>query len=42
MSLCIFEVTTDHIPDLLELIADDGRHRKVLERAIELTKKGGG
>jgi hypothetical protein len=42
MSLCIFEVTTDLIPDLLELIADDSRHRKVLERAIELTKKGGG
>lgn len=42
MSLCIFEVTTNQIPDLLELIADDGRHRKVLERAIALTQKGKG
>lgn len=40
MSLCIFEVTTARIPDLLELIADDSRHRKVLERAIQLTQKG--
>lgn len=41
MSLCIFEVTCDRIEDLLSLIADDGRHRKVLERAIELASKTG-
>lgn len=40
MSLCIFEVTTERIDQLLYLIADDSRHRKVLERAIELTKSG--
>jgi hypothetical protein len=40
MSLCIFEFTSWSIKDLLEVIADDGKHRKVLERAISLTQKG--
>lgn len=40
MSLCIFEVTTSRLDHLLYLIADDSRNRKVLERAIALTKAG--
>lgn len=39
MSLCIFEVTTDKVSDLLNLIADDTKHRKVVERAIQLAQR---
>ncbi len=39
MALCIFEITTNKIEELLYLIQDDSRHRKVVERAIEAYQK---
>ena len=38
MAMCIFEVTSDKLADLLFLIGDDARHRKVMERAVRLTR----
>lgn len=38
MAMCIFEVTCDQLGDLLFLIGDDARHRKVIERALRLSR----
>ena len=38
MAMCIFEVTCDKLGDLLFLIGDDARHRKVIERALRLSQ----
>ncbi len=38
MAMCIFEVTSEKLGDLLFLIGDDARHRKVLERVPQVTR----
>ena len=38
MAMGIFEVTCDKLGDLLFLIGDDARHRKVIERALRRSR----